>query len=124
MQIANRALIAHHAIEKGLKARLGKEGLPYPTRGQNGHDLDYLYQLTKQINNGKWAYDLASSYKDAVSFYEYDTEMLPHFETLETYLMKVGSGKAFLEMRYWLEDRSAADNSVDLILHILTLPRY
>lgn len=118
MQIANRALIAHHAIEKGLKARLEKAKLTYPKSAQQGHDLNHLYGLTKQICNGKWADDLASSYKDAVSFYEYDVEMLPHLETLEAYLMKVGSGEAFKQMRYWLEDYSAADSSVDLMSHI------
>ena len=118
MQVANRALIAHHAIEKGLKARLEKERLWYPRDAQKGHDLPHLYQLTKQINNGEWANALARTYKDAISFYEYDIELAPHFETLETYLMKVGSRKAFKEMRYWIEDHHAADASVDLILHI------
>ena len=118
MQIANRALIAHHAIEKGFKARLDKESLPYPQSAQKGHDLYHLYQITKQINNGKWADDLANSYQDAVSFYEYDLELAPHFETLETYLMTIGSGKAFLEMRYWIEDHSPADDSVASILRI------
>ncbi len=118
MQIANRALIAHHAIEKGLKARLEKAGLHYPKSTQKGHDLYHLYKLTKQINNGKWADDLANSYQDAVSFYEYDLELAPHIETLETYLMEVGSGDAFKEMRYWIEDNSPGDDSVASILRI------
>ena len=42
MQIANRDLIAHHSIEKGLKDRLKKEGLPYTKSRSQGHDLSGL----------------------------------------------------------------------------------
>ena len=118
MQIANRAFIAHTAIEKGLKARLGKEKLPYPTKGQWAHDLGYLYQLTKEVADGKWADSLANAFKDAVSFYEYDLEMLPHMETLERYLERVGTSKNFAEMRYWLEDASAIEEAVEQIHHV------
>ena len=121
MQIANRALIAHHAIEKGLKARLEKEGISYPKSAKEGHDLHLLYKLTKQVNNSKWADGLANSYRDAVRFYEYDLELAPHVETLETYLAAVGSGSAFLEVRYWLENHSTADNSVHLMYRISLL---
>ena len=118
MQIANRAFLAHTAIEKGFKARLEKAGLSYPKSGNQGHDLHGLYQLTKKVTNGKWADGLANAFKDAVSFYEYDLEMLPHLETVETYLAKVGSSKNFAEMRYWLEDASAAEQAVEQIHHI------
>ena len=118
MQIANRAFLAHTAIEKGFKARLEKAGLSYPKSGSQGHDLHGLYQLTKKVTNGKWAGDLANAFKDAVSFYEYDLEMLPYLETLETYLEKVGSSKNFVEMRYWLEDAYAVEEAVEQIHHI------
>ncbi len=118
MQIANRALLAHTAIEKGLKARLDKEKLPYPRRGQQGHDLCNLYQLTKQVANGKWANSLANAFKDAVAFYEYDLEMLPYLETLETYLEQVGTSRNFADMRYWLEDASAVEEAVEQIHHV------
>ena len=118
MQIANRALIAHTAIEKGLKARLEKEKLPYPKSAQQGHDLPHLYQLTKKVADGKWADSLANAFKDAVSFYEYDLGMLPHLETLETYLEQVGASENFRQMRYWLEDASAVEKAVEQIHHI------
>lgn len=118
MQIANRAYLAHTAIEKGFKARLEKAGLSYPKSGNQGHDLHGLYQLTKKITNGNWADSLANAFKDAVAFYEYDSKMLPFLETLETYLEKVGSSKNFAEMRYWLEDATAAEATVEQIHHI------
>ena len=118
MQIANRALLAHTAIEKGLKARLKKEKLSYPKKGPKGHDLPHLYQLTKKVADGKWADSLANAFKDAVSFYEYDLEMLPYLETLETYLEQVGTSKNFADMRYWLEDASAVEEAVEQIHHI------
>ena len=121
MQIANRSLIAHHAIEKGLKARLQKEGITYLKRNPEGHDLNVLYQLTKQINNGIWAENLANTFEDAVSYYEYDVGMLPHLESIETYFLKIGSGKAFSEMRYWLDEPDAIEGSTDLIHHIILL---
>ena len=118
MQIANRALLAHTAIEKGLKARLDKEKLSCPKSGPQGHDLRNLYQLTKKVADGKWADSLANAFKDAVSFYEYDLEMLPYLETLEAYLEQVGSSKNFADMRYWLEDASAVEEAVEQIHHI------
>ena len=121
MQIANRALIAHHSMEKGFKDRLKKEGLTYPTSGSQGHDLSVLYQLTHQINQGTWAQSLAESYNDAVTFYEYDIQALPHLATLDTYLNKVGSNQMFTQMRYWLEDQTLSTNGVESILHISLL---
>ena len=49
MQIANRALIAHHSMEKGFKDRLKKEGLTYPTSGSQGHDLGGLLRWTPKF---------------------------------------------------------------------------
>ena len=61
---------------------------------------------------------LANAFTDAVSFYEYNLEMLPHLETLEAYLEQVGSSENFKEMRYWLEDASAVEKAVEQIHHI------
>lgn len=121
MQIANRALIAHHAIEKGLKARLTRAGVSYSKRNPEGHDLSVLYQRAKKIEDGNWAKGLAHAFEDAVRYYEYDVSMLPHLETLETYFLKIGSGKAFSDMRYWLDDPDAAPTATDLIHHIILL---
>ena len=121
MQIANRALIAHHAIENGLKARLSKAGVSFSKRNPEGHDLSVLYQRAKQVENGNWAKGLAHAFEDAVRYYEYDVSMLPHLATLETYFLKIGSGKAFSDMRYWLDDPDAASASTDLIHHIILL---
>ena len=121
MQIANRALIAHHSMEKGFKDRLKKEGVTYPTSSSQGHDLGVLYQLTHQINNGTWAQSLAESYNDAVAFYEYDIQALPHLATLNAYLSKVGSNQMFTQMRYWLEDQTLSNDAVESILHIYLL---
>ena len=118
MQIANRALLAHTAIEKGLKARLDKENIHYHKKGPQGHDLRELYKRTKKVADGKWADSLANAFKDAVSFYEYDLEMMPHLETLEAYLEQVGSSDNFKEMRYWLEDACAVGKAVEHIHHI------
>ena len=111
MQIANRALIAHFAIEKGLKGALEKAGLPYPRSATKGHDLYHLFQLTKSIDSGRWAEALADAFEEAVSFYEYDLELVPHVATLETYLGAVGTSQSFKEIRYWLEDSSAVDDT-------------
>ena len=116
MQIANRAFLAHTAIEKGLKSRLEKGNVPYPNRGQEGHDLRRLYRLTKKVSDGQWADALSNAFSDAVLFYEYDVGMLPYLETLETYLEQVGSSKNFTDMRYWLEDASAVEEAVERIL--------
>ena len=118
MQIANRALIAHHSMEKGFKDRLKRGGVEYPKKGPKGHDLNVLYQLTHQINQGTWAQSLAESYNDAVTFYEYDIQALPHLATLDTYLDKVGSNRMFAKMRYWLEDQTLSTDAVESILHI------
>ena len=92
-------------MEKGFKDRLKKEGLTYPTSGSQGHDLSVLYQLTHQINQGTWAQSLAESYNDAVTFYEYDIQALPHLATLDTYLNKVGSNQMFTQMRLCTKSR-------------------
>ena len=56
MQIANRALIAHHSMEKGFKDRLKKEGLTYPTSGSQGHhdpfDIGPTVELVPANGNG------------------------------------------------------------------------
>ena len=121
MQTANRALIAHHAIEKGFKARLDKECITYSTKRMDGHDLYELFQLTKQIGDGKWAMNLADAYNDAVTFYEYDLALAPHLETLDSYLLEVGVGTSFAKMRYWLENQVTASQSAGEILQVSLL---
>ena len=123
MQIANRAFLAHTAIEKGLKDRLTKAGISYPKTGPKAHDLPSLYELTQQIDNGAWADSLEDAFKDAVRFYEYDLKLVPHVETLKRYLGATGSHEDFIKMRYWLEDDSTAEavvvqmHNISLALH-------
>ena len=119
MQIANRALIAHHAIEKAFKARLQRAPIQYPKSGRDGHDLVKLYELTKQISDGKWAEDLARAYQDIVGYYEYNVAVLPHLATLETYLAEIGQGKDFMDMRYWLSQPNLVQPSLNLINNII-----
>ena len=118
MQIANRAFLAHQAIETGLKVRLTRANLTVPTI----HDLCDLYNRTKEINNGQWAADLAAVFTDAVTYYEYDVNALRHLATLEAYLAKVGTAAVFIKMRYFvLEDKNAEAialmHHVNLVLH-------
>ena len=119
MQVSNLAVVAHSAIEKGLKARLDKEGIEYSTRGWQGHDLPTLYGLTGQVQQGKWAKGLSTAYNDAIRYYEYDIAVLPHLSTLEDYLNKVGTGYALELMRYGLQDEGTADEAVNLCNHIM-----
>ncbi len=111
MQVANRALIAHIGIERGLKDGLEKAGLSYPRNAREGHDLPHLYGLTKQIDGGNWSAVLAEAFDDAVAFYEYDLELVPHVATLEKYFEATGTSQDFMQMRYWLEDSSSIDDS-------------
>ena len=119
MQLANRAMIAHLAIERGLKDGLEKAGLSYPRNAREGHDLPHLYGLTKQIRSGKWAAVLADAFHDAVAFYEYDLELVPHVATLEKYLEATGTSQDFMQMRYWLEDSLTIDDTTELTPYVL-----
>ena len=121
IQKANRAFQAHQAIEIGLKARLTKANLCFPKTGKKGHDLRDLYNRTKKINNGQWAADLAKAFTDAVTYYEYDVNALPHLATLEAYLVKIGSADAFMTMRYFVLEDKKADEAIELMsdVHLL-----
>ena len=114
MQVSNLAVVAHSAIEKGLKARLDKENIEYDTRGWQGHDLPTLFGRTGQVQNGNWAKGLSTAYDDAIRYYEYDVAVLPHLATLEDYLNEVGTGHALELMRYGLQDEGTADETVKL----------
>ena len=118
MQIANRAFPAHQAIETGLKARLTKANLTFPNTGKKGHELGDLYNRTKKINNGQWAADLATAFTDAVTYYEYDVNALPHLATLEIYLAEIGSADAFMTMRYFVLEDKNADKAIELMHHV------
>ena len=121
MQIANLAVTAHNAIEKGLKARLDKEGIEYSTSGWKGHDLPTLYRLTKQIEQGGWANRLAAAFNDAIRYYEFNAVILSHVATLEDYLNRVGTSRALERMRYGLDSEGTADEAVDFTNHISLL---
>ena len=57
---------------------------------------------------------LAIAFEDAVKFYGYKVNVkgLRHFRSLDNYLSKVGTDKAFEELRYWAIGESSKDETV------------
>ena len=57
---------------------------------------------------------LAIAFEDAVKFYGYkvNVKVLRHFRSLDNYLSKVGTDKAFEELRYWAIGESSKDETV------------
>ena len=98
VQLTNRIPIAHLAIERGLKALIGEAG----GSTENIHGLNRLYRDLKECDQGSADY-LATAFQDAVSFYRYNanTRGFAQFRSLDDYLSRVGTEKAFESLRYW-----------------------
>ena len=113
IQITNRAPIAHLAIEKGLKALIaGASG-----NQAWGHSLNKLYRRLGRFDKDSADY-LASAFDDAVNFYGFNpnSKGLGYLSSLDAYLSKVGTEKAFEALRYWaIEDSSEAGDFINLI---------
>ena len=98
VQLTNRVPIAHLAMERGLKALIVEaSGPPAHT-----HGLHKLYQSLKKCDQESAGY-LATAFENAVSFFGYNVNAkgFKQFRSLDDYLSKVGTEKAFELLRYW-----------------------
>ena len=109
VQLTNRMPIAHLAIERGLKALISDA-----TR----QDTDWIHGLNKLFRDLKECAPDSSDYlgrafEDAVGFFGYNVNRkgFGHFRSLEDYLAKVGTEKAFEELRYWAIGQSGKGES-------------
>ena len=98
VQLTNRMADAHLAIEKGLKALIRDVG----GTPECIHDLNILYRDLRDCDASSADY-FATAFKDAVTFFGYNTEVgeFGHFSSLGDYLSKAGTESAFQELRYW-----------------------
>lgn len=98
VQLTNRIPIAHLAIERGLKALIVEAG----GSSENIHGLNRLYRDLKGCDQGSADY-LETAFHDAVSFFGYNVKAkgFGPFRSLDDYLSKVGTEKAFELLRYW-----------------------
>ena len=98
VQLTNRVPIAHLAVERGLKALIVEAGEP----PAHTHGLHKLYQSLKKYDQKSADY-LATAFEDAVSFFGYtvNAKGFQQFRSLDDYLSKVGTEKAFELLRYW-----------------------
>lgn len=100
--LTNRVPIAHLAIERGLKALIVAAGGTTKVNGKNTHSLSSLYGAFKACEV-KSADFLAKAFDDAVRFFGYDAnaKRFHHLRSLDRYLSKTGTEKAFNVLRYW-----------------------
>ena len=98
VQLTNRMADAHLAIEKGLKALIRDVG----GTPECIHDLNILYRDLRDCDASS-AFYFATAFKDAVTFFGYNTEVgeFGHLSSLGDYLSKAGTESAFQELRYW-----------------------
>ena len=104
VQLTNRVPIAHLAIERGLKALIAATGAdPKQT-----HALNNLYRDLNYVDNQSGNF-LADAFDDAVRFFGINANATGrgHFRSLDDYLSKVGTEKAFDALRYWVIDEPA-----------------
>ena len=98
VQLTNRMPIAHLAIERGLKALIADAD------GTTDR-IHSLYKLNRNLREcDKDSADfLAEAFEDAVRFFRYNVNVkgFRHFRSLDDYLSKVGTEKAFDALRYW-----------------------
>ena len=108
VQLTNRVTVAHLAIERGLKALLTEAG----SSAERTHNLHKLYRVLGGCNQ-KAADYLATAFEDAVSFFGYNanTKGFKQFRSLDDYLTKVGTDKAFEALRYWAIGESGRGES-------------
>lgn len=107
-QLTNRAPIAHLAIERGIKALISNSGETV----NRIHDLNRLYRDLSVCDKESANY-LSSAFDDAVRFFGYDVVQkgFRHFRSLDSYLSKVGTGKGFEALRYWVLGETTVDES-------------
>ena len=98
VQLTNRAPIAHLAIERGMKVLIKEAG----GSTEKKHGLHKLYRALKKCDQTSADY-LARAFDDAVRFFGYNVNArgFTHFRSLDDYLTKVGTDKAFEALRYW-----------------------
>ena len=98
VQLTNRAPIAHLAIERGLKALINEAGGSV----EETHGLHRLYRDLKGRDQESGDY-LAMAFQDSVGFYGYNVNAkgFGQFRSLDDYLSRVGTEKAFEALRYW-----------------------
>ena len=101
VQLTNRLPIAHLAIERGLKALITAAGGEYD-RVREGHGLNYLYRKLGNSDEDSAGF-LAEAFQDAVKFFGYNVNYrgFGHFRSLDDYLSKAGTERAFERLRYW-----------------------
>ncbi len=117
VQLTNRLPIAHLAIERGLKALITRAG--GPPEDIHVHGLNKLYQILKKCDQEAADY-LATAFADAVSFFGYNVNRkgFKHFRSLDDYLSKVGTEKAFGLLRYWAIEETDKDKRESPIQYI------
>ncbi len=98
VKLTNRIPIAHLAIERGLKALIAEAGGPE----EHNHGLNRLYRDLKDCDRESADF-LALAFDDAVSFFRYNFNVkgFEQFRSLDDYLSRVGTEKAFESLRYW-----------------------
>ncbi len=98
VQITNRMPIAHLGIERGLKALIANVG----GSAEPTHGLHKLYRALQDCDEESTTF-LNLAFGDAVSFFGYNVNAkgFTQFRSLDDYLSKVGTEKAFEELRYW-----------------------
>ncbi len=110
VQLTNRMADAHLSIEKGLKSLITEAG----ECPENIHSLNKLYRHLGKCDQQS-AHYLAKAFEDAVSFFGYNVKAkgLGHFRSLDDYLAKVGTAKAFEEFRYWtIEETRKGESAI------------
>ena len=108
VQLTNRVPIAHLAIERGMKALITEAG----RSAKPTHGLHNLYRALKEGNQESADY-LARAFEDAVRFFGYNVNSkgFKQFRSLDDYLTKVGTDKAFEALRYWAIGESGRGES-------------
>ena len=104
VQIANRAPIAHLAIERGFKALISEKLVEYEWT----HSLNNLYQYLQECDEQSAAY-LSEAFNAAVGFFGFNVNRkgFKQLRSLYGYLSLVGTDNAFEALRYWAIGESA-----------------
>ena len=98
VQLTNRVPIAHLAIERGLKTLITAAG----GSEEKTHSLNRLYRVLQSYDTDSSDF-LSEAFDDAVAFFGYNVNAkgFTQFRSLEIYLSRVGTNKAFEALRYW-----------------------
>lgn len=98
VQLTNRVPIAHLAIERGLKTLITAAG----GSKEKTHSLNKLYRVLQSCDSDSADF-LFEAFDDAVTFFGYNVNArgFTQFCSLEVYLSRVGTDRAFEALRYW-----------------------